>query len=430
MQSTVYYNGNIITMDPVLPSTPAVLVTGGIIRALGEKQELLEREPTAGLFDLKGGTLLPGFIDAHSHLTAVAYQRLMANLNPPPLGPCSTVEEVIHALREKLERNPPHCGRWLIGMGYDNAVFPEGKHPTRFDLDRVSTELPVAAVHVSGHLCVVNTKAMEQLGYREKNRMVPPGGRVDENGLLQEEAFLLPEKQAVMQGPTEEELIQSLGEASRWYASFGITTAQDARTGTGEYALLQAAGKQGLLKNDVVMYFGEDAAQQFLPHQPPQDNRYQNHCRAGGYKLFLDGSPQGKTAWLSAPYREPPEGKEKDYRGFSLYSDEEVQEKILHGIRNHWQMNVHANGDEAIEQVIRCWQKAYRASGSGENLRPVIIHCQTVRQDQLDRMKEFGIMPSYFLDHVYYWGDYHYESVLGPRRAEAISPLALSLIHI
>ncbi len=96
-------------------------------------------------------------------------------------------------------------------------------------------------------------------------------------------------------------------------------------------------------------------------------------------------------------------------------------------VKNRWQINVHANGDEAIEQMIRCYQSVLEETGSEKNLRPVVIHCQTVREDQLDRMKEIGMIASFFLDHVYYWGDYHYESVLGPERAAYISPARSAL---
>mgnify|MGYP000835048149 CR=1 FL=1 len=149
-----------------------------------------------------------------------------------------------------------------------------------------------------------------------------------------------------------------------------------------------------------------------------------NGCRLGGCKLFLDGSPQGKTAWLSTPYLVPPEGEGADYCGFPVQREEAVQAQMERCLRNRWQLHVHANGDAAIEQMIRCYGRAMETTGVDEELRPVIIHCQTVREDQLDRMHQLGLLPSYFLDHVYYWGDYHRTSVLGEERAARISPLA------
>ncbi|MBM6837893.1 amidohydrolase family protein, partial [Clostridium saudiense] len=94
---------------------------------------------------------------------------------------------------------------------------------------------------------------------------------------------------------------------------------------------------------------------------------------------------------------------------------------------NNIQVNVHCNGDAASDQFIRCYKKALELSGNKNDLRPVMVHCQTVREDQLDEMKELGILPTFFLDHIWFWGDYHYESVLGPERANRISPAKSAL---
>ena len=247
---------------------------------------------------------------------------------------------------------------------------------------------------------------------------------VEKTGLLKEQAFLGSDK---MTGPSQEDVLKAVEQASSLYASYGITTAQDARTREGEYQLLKAAGEAGFLKTDVVSYLAPELAERILPKQFPNKNRYENHLRLGGVKLFLDGSPQGKTAWLSEAYYEAPEGEKRDYRGFPVQDESYVLSVLEQAVKNNWQMNVHANGDEAIEQLIRCYQSAIKKYGKGKELRPVVIHCQTVRMDQLDRMKEIGMMASFFLDHVYYWGDYYYESVLGPERAERISPLKSAL---
>ena len=140
-------------------------------------------------------------------------------------------------------------------------------------------------------------------------------------------------------------------------------------------------------------------------------------------KLYLDGSPQGKTAWLTRPYFRPPAGEGPDYRGYPLRRDEEVEAFFRRAIGARWQVNVHANGDAALDQLLRCWERAAGGAGPGRELRPVAIHCQTVRRDQLREMARLGMLASFFHDHVYYWGDYHRDSVLGPERAERISPL-------
>lgn len=422
MNEQLYINANILTMLPKTSAAQALLVKEGRIVALGSERKLSGMAPNAEKIDLQGHTLMPGFIDGHSHLMATAYKRLIADLSPAPAGTCNSREDLIRTLKEWQKRNPLPPGRWLMGMGYDNSVYQDGKHPSRQELDCVSSEIPVLAVHASGHLAVANTKAMELLGYLGEGPAVPAGGSVEANGLLKEQAFLAPEKQMLIGAPAPAELLESLKETSILYASYGYTTVQEGRAGSGEAHLLEEAGKRHLLVTDVVEYFTPETAEKYLPKQHPSLNLYRNHCRAGGCKIFLDGSPQGKTAWLSKPYLIPPEDQEKGYCGFPLQSGEEVLAVMRRCLKNRWQLNVHANGDAAIEQMIDCYDAALRDTDRNEGLRPVIIHCQTVREDQLKRMKQLGILPSFFLDHVYYWGDYHVSSVLGIERAKQISP--------
>lgn len=427
MTKTIYQNGLVLTMEERQPAAEAVLTENGRILAVGGQAELAALAPDAGIEDLAGGTLLPGFVDAHSHISAVAQQLLLVNLNPPPTGPCQTADDVVKQFKKELKERKLEAGQWLLGLGYDNTVFPDGAHPTKEQLDQVSRDIPIAAVHASGHLCAVNSRGLELLGYSGKDFPVPAGGVVEPGGLLKENAYLAPEKQRIMRGPGPAEVLASLGRASALYASYGITTAHDGRTTENDYQLLLAGGRQGMLLNDVVMYLDDRAAGAHLPKQNPKLNAYTDRCRAAGYKLYLDGSPQGKTAWLSKPYFQPPKGQPADYRGFPTQKEEDVLAVIRRCVENHWQINVHANGDAAIEQLIRCYTRALAETGSREALRPVVIHCQTVREDQLERMKSIGMLPSFFLDHVYYWGDYHYRSVLGPERASRISPAASAL---
>ena len=221
----ILYHGTFLTMDESRTEPEAVLIRDGMIGGTGTLEEMKALAPDGVLWDMEGHTVLPGFIDGHSHLSAVAYQLLIANLKPSPLGTCDSVEDVVQVLKTFLETHSLKPGQWLLGMGYDNSVFPEGVHPTKEDLDRVSTEIPVAATHVSGHLCVVNTKGLELLGYTGDHFTVPEGGVVEPTGLLKEQAFL--GKNGVMQGPTPEDVVKAVGDASELYASYGLTTVPD-----------------------------------------------------------------------------------------------------------------------------------------------------------------------------------------------------------
>ena len=156
---------------------------------------------------------------------------------------------------------------------------------------------------------------------------------------------------------------------------------------------------------------------------PLYRKNYVGKFRIGGVKLTLDGSPQGKTAWLSQPYYIPPEGKPASYRGYSAVTEQQALDAIELAFRNDWQIEVHANGDAAIDLLIGAVRDATHRHGAKDR-RPVMIHGQTVRMDQLDELKTLGIVPSLFPMHTFYWGDFHRDSVLGPRRAEFISPCA------
>lgn len=418
------FRGDVVTMDAHRPFGTGILAEDGVIREVGEFEALKDSAPGAAVEDYGDAAILPGFIDGHSHLSAVAYESILFDARPE--SGCRSVEELVRLGQKYLREHALSEGQWMLGMGYDNGVFPGEAHPTRFDLDRISEEIPIAVTHVSGHLCAVNSRAMEILGYDGPDPQVPEGGEVDPSGLLKEEAFSDLKVRQAMKGPDVNQLMEGTRQAARLYASYGITTMQDARTGEEEYRLLLLAGKSGALSGDVVCYLTPEAAEKWLPRQNPALNAYKDHCRMAGAKIFLDGSPQGKTAWLSRPYARVPEGKPAGYRGFPVRRPEDVTWFFGHCMENHWQVNVHANGDAAIDQMLDCYEAAREAAGCREDLRPVIIHCQTVRPDQLKRMAEMGVRASFFHDHVWYWGDYHYESVLGPERAEQISPLSLA----
>ncbi len=427
MTKTIFYNAQVVTMDSENPTAQAVLVADGRIVQTGTNRELLAmQDENTCLRNLQGHALLPGFIDPHSHFTAVAYDLLMVNARPSPAGNCDTKALLLQAFRTGYEAGDWSKGDWLMGMGYDPSAFPDKCHITRHDLDSISAEIPICCIHASGHMAVLNTMGLQRLGYWG-DYTVPQGGTVETlpdgtpSGLITELAYLSAHIQAKIKAPGLDRVLESMKNTSTLYASYGITTAQDARVKENEYPLLTAGGKAGAITLDVVAIVAPEA-RAYLGV-----SGYQNRIRMGGYKIFLDGSPQGKTAWLSRPYHIPPDGYGKDYCGFPIYGDEEVIGHIKTCLTNGWQLNTHCNGDEACEQLIRCYETAVAETGITENLRPVMIHAQTVRADQLDRMAKLNMNVSFFLDHVYYWGDYHYASVLGPQRAENISPIRWAL---
>ena len=431
MSRMFFYNANVRTMDPARPRAASLLVENGRILAVGGNRAALAAARGAPCIDLEGKTLLPGFIDGHSHLVANSYRRLFADARPGA-GSCGDLLCCIASLQKQFKAWLParRPGQWFVAMGLDESFWPRAVPPTRYDLDQISTEVPVCVVHASGHAAVFNSCALALCGITRDTRCPEGGGmpRLENgefSGLLQENAFFA--QRAHFPQPSLPELLKALKGSCQEYLSYGITTAQDAKVTQSDLPLLRTAQGLGLFPLDVALYFDPDAAQKALPKRCPAQNRYFRHVRAAGCKLFLDGSPQARTAWLSEPYFIPPEGKGSDYRGFAAMSDEALCDRLEECFANHWQVNVHTNGDEAIEQLLRCWGAVSARHPGAANLRPVFIHCQTVRPDQLDRIAALGMCISFFSDHVYYWGDYHADVTLGMARAARISPVKSAL---
>jgi predicted amidohydrolase YtcJ len=225
---------------------------------------------------------------------------------------------------------------------------------------------------------------------------------------------------------SEERRRRNLAQAQRIYAASGITTAQEGAMFPAEQALLERAAEAGELFLDVAGYAFWAQAPAML--EGKDCIAYHGRFRTAGMKLMLDGSPQGKTAWLTKPYHVIPDGQPSDYRGYPAMPDERAFELVANAFERGWQVIAHCNGDAAAAQYIEAIRRASRSRPASDR-RAVMIHAQTVRDDQLEEMVSLDIIPSFFVSHVYYWGDYHRDSVLGPERGARISPLASAERH-
>ncbi len=419
--TSTLYVGRIITLDPARPSAEAVLVEGDRIVAVGGSELRAAHASTARIVELGRRAMLPGFIDAHGHLTATAAYINFVNLAPPPVGPVDDVAHLQTTLREHIERERIPAGQWVVGVGYDDSLLKEKRHPTRDDLDAVSREHPIFIVHVSGHLSVGNSALLSQVGIASET-MDPPGGayrrRTDSrepNGVFEEMAHY-----AVMTRlprPNPEGALAGLQKTLGYLASRGLTTVQDGGANADNLQLLQNAAQNGLLNLDVVAYRYWSPIGAALPKEFVSDE-YQNRFRVDGVKLILDGSPQGKTAFLSEPYAIPPVGRDATYRGYPNLPEPVVQKAVAAALQARVPLLAHANGDAAAEMLI----DAVEAAAVPEPPRVVMIHSQTVRDDQLDRMARLRITPSFFVSHTFFWGDWHRDETLGLTRAMRISP--------
>lgn len=415
----IYYNGDILTMEDTRTEPEAVLISDGIIAFTGSLKEAVRAAHQPEMTDLNGKTLMPAFIDGHSHISLVAQFSQFADLSG-----CESFADIKMRLTAFQKEKKIGDGGAVIGVGYDHNFLDEKKHPDKNVLDEVSDQIPVFVLHASGHMGVGNSVLLKEAGIdastpdMEGSRFGRIPGSMEPDGYAEEtKALNLLLARVYAKIPRDPKA--QIEKAQELYLSHGITTIQDgAASGQDVEALFEAA-KEGLLKADVVSYVlvGEE------PEKLEQEyaglkKAYWNHMKLGGRKVILDGSPQGKTAWLSKPYV-----GEEEYRGYPAMEQEKVQTYIRNAIENGVQILAHCNGDAAAQQWIDSFEKAMEQCGVSkeDNLRPVMIHCQTVRKDQLLRMKNIGMIPSMFVDHVYYWGDIHLKN-LGEERAEAISP--------
>ena len=407
----IYTNGVIITMS----GQCAEMVVCEHGRIIGF--EAFDNEE-AEWIDLHGCTLMPAFIDAHSHITALA-----SALGYVDLSNAASFEEIAALLINFKQTRKLKAEEWIIGFNYDHNYLREKRHPSRFDLDRPSLENPIMLTHASGHMGVTNSVGLKALGLDAKT-VDPKGGRFGRddagelNGYMEENAFI--NASAGIPQPAIEALLKQLKMAQDIYLKNGITFVQEGIAREKEWRLLKRAAEENQLIVDVAAYV--DVKQ--CAHILSDEKRYrhaQKRLRIAGYKLFLDGSPQGRTAWMLKPYLHS-----DNYCGYPVYDDEQVREYVKKSQAEGVQLLVHCNGDAAAQQLIDAYQSVLGDKQS--MLRPVMIHAQLVNRDQLHAMSVMQMIASFFVAHVYHWGDIHCEN-FGIARASEISPVHSAILE-
>ena len=411
METTLYFGGPIVTLEE--PRYAQALVErGGRIAYVGDREEA-ERlaGPGARRVDLEGRALLPAFLDPHSHLLACAYARLQV-----PLGECAGWGEITDRLSRHVQARDIQPGEWVKGTGYDQNALAEGAAPDRFCLDRACPNNPVVIQHASGHAGVFNTLALERLGALNGDCGLERDGQGELTGRGEENPFLDLLGRIPMDGL--EDVLRAFQGAQEEYASHGITTAQEGLLQPVMAPVYQEILRRGLLYLDVNAYV------------PPADyDRLRGQFAQGvsdspgifqvaGMKIFLDGSPQGGTAWVREPYA-------GGGCGTSTMTDGQVLSAFRQALDRDAQLLAHCNGDRAAEQYLTLLAQAEREAGK-KLCRPVMIHAQLLGLDQLERVKALGVIPSFFVAHVYHWGEIHVKN-FGLDRAGRISPAGSAL---
>ncbi len=422
----IFLGDHIITLDAAAPAVTAVAVAGQEIIGTGRIDDMLRHKTAATrVIELGDQALIPGFVDAHGHMTFVARLIEIIDLASPPVGSVENIDDIVELVKNRIDAEEFEPGSWIFGFGYDDSLLTERRHPNRDDLDRASTEYPIVLTHVSGHLAAVNSVALDSQ-HIDRNTEDPAGGVIrrrpgtrEPNGVMEETAMGPFSRNGLMN--VDDRQFESLvRQAIRQYASFGVTTIQDGGATMADVAVLRAAAEREPFIVDVVAFpwsndFDDDQMAAIVP-----ERSYTGGFRVGGVKFGLDGSPQGRTAFLSEPYAEGPPGTAADYRAYPTYPAEKFNPRMAEMIERGIPTLVHANGDGAIDMLIESVTQVAERRELPDH-RTVIIHAQLMRRDQLQKAKTLGLIPSYYAAHPFFWGDWHRRR-FGEERAAYISP--------
>ena len=432
----IYYNGTIITMDQKDSIVTHLAVKDDTILAAGFEEIMQYKDKNTICIDLKGKTLLPGFYDGHSHLMRAGQQFLyFLDLSAYPIGNLHTLDETAQRIKEHIKTVAK--GEWVIGAGFDETALKESRHFTLQELDEIAPENPFIIRHISGHLLLANSLAYEKAGITRETPN-PAGARYrhDEKGnltsVVEEPAAMEPFFKAGL--PMTDEMWQkSVEYASKVYISKGITTAQDGNVTQNMWDNFFKAHEKNMLHCRVQLlpryplgYMDLDSFENPKAGTQLTEDKY---ISLGAVKLLQDGSIQAYTGYLSQPYHKRIDDtlpNDNTWAGYAIHKREALCELVLKFHRQGWQVAIHANGDGAIEDIICAFEYAQQKCPRNDT-RHIIIHCQTVREDQLDRMQKAKILASFFVTHTYFWGDRHKNIFLGKERAERIDPLQSAL---
>ena len=419
----LYHNGNILTMDKSSPRAEAILVEDGVIAAVGSLEEIENIADEAERIDLDGKTLMPAFVDGHSHV--IMFGAMLAKCD---LSECRSFDDILETISEYREKKGLTHGEKINCYGYDLSLLKEGRHPTAEVLDRLGCDNPIGCTHASLHMGVYNTAAMRGAGLDDSYTFSGSGavGRYEDgrlNGYFEEGARRVM-AEYMAQG-TENDFEESYLLAERCYFENGITTIQDGgNVKEDRLKKIKKLENEGKITADLVLYLEprlKDSGFWDRAFNILGANGRTEHVKIGGVKIVLDGSPQAKTAWMSKPYE-----NEESYCGYPNLKDETVYNVLKKASDAGLQVLAHCNGDAASEQYITAWEKVVSENPEAVKIRPVMIHAQTVRYDQLDRMAKTGMIPSFFIGHTYFWGDTHLQN-FGDERGRKISPVRAAL---
>jgi predicted amidohydrolase YtcJ len=410
---TLVVNADIVTMDPDKPSAESMAVSGDRIVAVGTESEVRAAIGDYTKFhNLEGRTVVPGFIETHDHLYMSSSQYVVTDVTP-------FTTPTLAAALEKIKHTQPNDEGWIIGFGADQQLYEEKRGPTRDLLDEMFPKTPVMIFHLSGHGGFVNSEALRRAGVDETTPD-PTGGyyEKDEKGRLSGYLSGQPAMYSVKTFPNPTPEIARLAAEAR--AAKGVTTAS-------EFAIMNIFVLEGLQEATSSPTFPVRVVAGLFSTIPdfdevaPRLKNYENDLfKIPFIKTWTDGSIQGGTGHLSEGYQDHDMGGDG-----ATGSQEFFNKQVLRMYELGLWPAIHANGDGAVDVALNAVQYAKETLGekAAKDIRPQLIHVQYSRPEQIKRMAELKAYPTFFTTHVYYYGDIHYETTLGPERAQRLSAM-------
>ncbi|MCR9292154.1 MAG: amidohydrolase family protein [bacterium] len=431
---TIYHNGSILTMAGDQPNyAEALVVEDGKIVFVGDRDAALAmKSDRTRIIDLKGKTLLPGFLDGHSHYINSLLVANQCKLYAPPSGPGADVPSIVAELQRYARQRGIAQGELIMGYGYDDSVMPidpstgERRLLNRDDLDEAFPDNPVRIDHVSMHGAVLNSLALEKYGITAETE-TPPGGVIVRKpgtrepwGLIMETAFLPVFEQT--EPMTAQQELDYTRAGQMLYAGAGITTAHDGATHYPQFRTMLRASEAGVNLIDVIAYPFVTDVDKVLGDLPVDRwSKYENRFKVGGVKITLDGSPQGRTAFFTTPYLQGGPGGEQDWRGEPTFPQELAKQMVKKVYDLQVPLIIHCNGDAAIDLFLEAYEFA-RAGDYSRDWNVTTIHTQFMRSDHIPRFVQYKVRPSFYTLHTFYFAEAHLAN-RGEAQANYISPM-------
>lgn len=410
-------NGNIITMSLKKPKAQAIAILKDRIIAVGTNNQIKKLTgKITEVVDLRGKTVVPGFTDTHVHMRGFG-----ASLTRLDLRDTASIEEIQQKLQEQAKKTQKE--KWILGGGWDQEKFKEKRYPTRFDLDKVAPKNPVFLRRVCGHICAVNTKALQIANINEKTKF-PQGGEIDIDpktgeltGILRENTMQLIEKE--IPKLNEEELEQACLFACQKAVEAGLTTVHWIIDSPNEIRIIQKLRANKKLPIRIYIIIPVEFMEHII-ELGLQTGFGDDMVKIGGIKILTDGSLGARTAALTKPYGDEPKTK-----GMTLYTQEELDRLVRKAHGANLQLAVHAIGDKAVDMTLIALETAL-AKHPRKNLRHRIEHASVLNKKLVSRMKKLDIIAS--MQPHFIASDFWVTNRLGPKRARWVYAFK-TLIH-